>query len=433
MKCPRCGKEQPQSVDCAYCGIVIAKFRSREEGSVGVAAPAVAAAPPSEPRPEPRREAEAPPAPARSRAGARPAGAPRFQREEARFAVPETATLLRELRRLLLPAASVRRQFYGSLARLVASGVGLEEGLQTLQLTGRGTLRELATMGLAGLRRGQPLSFALDGNPGLVPPAQVGILAAGEQTGHFVEVMRQLESMEEESLALSRKLLSSLAYPAIVLVLSCLILPLPTLVVGSPAAYAWEVALRLGGLFGTVLLGWVGVRFLALHSHRLLRRLPGRIELALRPNRRALFFLVLRTSLRSGVSIREALVLAAGVFDSDGNKDAVARAVDGIDSGRTLTESLTPLVDANLVVLLATGERSGTLEESCTELFESYSLRAAARRRLVLVVASVLLIMGIFGYAASQILGAYQRTVEAPMQELEEMMDRETRGIFRGL
>ncbi len=316
---------------------------------------------------------------------------------------------------------------------MVRSGVGLEEGLQTLQLTGRGALRDISSAALRGLRAGSTLAESLAAVPRLVPRAQRTILHAGEKTGHLTEVLEQLEAMDADAMALTRKLISSLAYPLVVLLMSCIIMPVPTLVLGTVGAYVGEVAGRIGGLLAILTTMWITWRVVSLSAPAIFRRAPGRVEQLLRPGRKSLFFLVLRTSLRSGVPIREALGIGGLVWDSQQNRALLDDAVATIDQGGTLTQALAPMLEPEWIVILATGEKSGTLEESFAELFEAYSQRASARRKILLIIATVLLTVGIFAYAASQVMGAYEQSVEAPMQELEQMMEREMRGIWNDL
>lgn len=412
MKCPKCGQEQPERSDCVYCGIVVAKFIARQNDALQ----------PATTRP-----------PAVKTPAAATAAPGRVTRPSSPSTLPRLAALFTWTREALLPATAGRRRFYASLCRLVRSGVSLEDGLQTLQKTGRGALRDISSAALMGLRAGLPLAESLAAVPRLIPGAQRTILHAGEKTGHLTEVLEQLEAMDADAMALSRKLVSSLAYPLVVLLMSCIIMPLPTLVLGTVGAYLTEVAGRIGGLLAVLGSLWVAVRVLSLSAPTIFRRAPGRLELLLRPGRKSLFFLVLRTSLRSGVPIREALGIGALVWDSQQNRTLLENAISTIDQGGTLTQALSPMLEAELVVILATGEKSGTLEESFAELFEAYSQRAAARRKILLIVATVLLTVAIFAYAASQVMGAYQQTVEAPMQELEQMMEREMRGIWNGL
>ena len=409
MKCPKCGQEQPDSRDCAYCGIIVEKYIARQNGAI---------------RPAPAKE----PTPKREKKSTG-----NFTKPSIAASLPPPAALLTSVREVLLPATGARRRFYASLCRMVRSGVSLEDGLQTLQLTGKGALRDISSAALRGLRRGLPLAESLAAVPRLVPRAQRTILHAGEKTGHLTEVLEQLESMDADSMALARKLISSLTYPLIVLLMSCIIMPVPTLVLGTVGAYVTQVAGRIGFLCATLALIWISIRLSSLAAPTIFRRLPGRVEQLLRPGRKSLFFLVLRTSLRSGVPIREALGIGGLVWDSQQNRDLLDRSIATIDQGGTLTQALSPLLEQEWVVILATGEESGTLEESFAELFEAYSQRAAARRKILLIVATVLLTIAIFAYAASQVMGAYQQSVEAPMQELEEMMNREMRGIWNDL
>jgi type II secretory pathway component PulF len=415
MNCPNCGKTQPESNECLYCGIVVSKFQTRQKAQ-------------HQQHTEPAEPKKTPPPP-------RP-----FKPLIAARMKPLVTTLqsrsgpwLDTLMKFFFPPVSARSRFFTSMARMIGSGVSLEEGLETMRLTARGALRQMAAQGAAGVRLGNMLHEALSTPLPLLTTAQSGILEAGERTGNMVEALRHLASMEEERLDLMRKLLSSLAYPAVVLIASCFMLPLPTLVLGSSSDYFWEVASRLGVLLSGAVTILIIYRLSTLFLGHLLSYLPGPVERTLFPSRRALFFLVLRTCLESGLPIREALHLATGTWRSKDNKETIAQAIRSIDTGSSLTKALAPLLDTNLVVLLATGEKSGKLDESFAELYEVYSTRAAGRRRLMLIIVSVLMTVALLAYAASEIMTGYQRTVEAPMQELEEMMGRELRGIMNSM
>jgi type II secretory pathway component PulF len=439
MKCPKCGQEQPGNSECAYCGIIVEKYVARLQGQEQFQGERQSQGERQDQGQPPQQGQGRPHEQGRTAPGKTAAATPKksssgsFAKPSLASSLPPIASLWTTTREIIIPATAARRRFYASLCRMVRSGVSLEDGLQTLQLTGRGALREISSAALRGIRAGLPLAESLEAVPRLVPRAQRTILHAGEQTGHLTEVLEQLESMDADAMALARKLVSSLTYPIVVLLMSCIIMPVPTLVLGTVGDYVTEVAGRIGFLLAAMGLIWISIRLVSVAAPAIFGRAPGRLEQLLRPGRKSLFFLVLRTSLRSGVPIREALGIGALVWDSQQNRDLLDQAIATIDQGGTLTQALSPLLEQEWVVILATGEKSGTLEESFAELFEAYSQRAAARRKVLLIIATVLLTVAIFAYAASQVMGAYQQSVEAPMLELEQMMDREMRGIWNDL
>ena len=334
---------------------------------------------------------------------------------------------------LLFPPTRARHQFFVSMARLVKSGVSLEDALTTVETTGRGRLNRMATMGLTGLRRGLMFYESLDNGDGLFTRVQLGILEAGEKTGHLESNLKHLAEMAQETISHSRKLLSSLAYPLVVLVFSCFLTPLPTIVTGSARDYLLQALSQLLVLCGAGCTLYVAYRAVMAAMGHAGRGMPGAVERLVFPSRRAYFFLVLKTSMQSGLPIREALLLAGRTWSAGENKRLTEEAVQQLDHGENLTKALAAFVDPSHVVILASGEQSGKLEESFAELHETYSVRSATRRKLILIIVSILASIALMAYVASGILSTYQDTVQAPMQELEQMMNREMKGIWQGL
>jgi general secretion pathway protein F len=330
----------------------------------------------------------------------------------------------------LFPPVSARRQFFSNLARLLDSGVTIADGASTLEATGHGQIRQLARAARIGCERGQLLSQSLAAEAGLLTELQVGLIEAGERTGHLARTLKELASLEQETIEQFRKLLANLAYPLVVLVLSCLLLPLPKLVLGSVGGYVGAVVLRLLVLVAAVAAAWLTFRLGSLALERLAGRMPATMETALFPARRAYFFLVLRISLDSGLSIREGLALASRVWVSEAARKLTQAAIARLDAGDSLADALAPLVAPGLRLLLATGERSGKLEEAFAELHTEYSTRAAARRRLAFVVVSVLLAVAILGSMAVELASSFQQRLEDPLKELDREMGRELKGIL---
>jgi len=319
------------------------------------------------------------------------------------------------------------------MARLVKSGISLEDALTTVRKSGRGRIRRMAGLGLAGLSKGQMFCESLSSGDGLFTRVQLGLLEAGEKTGYLESNLQHLADMEQDNIGQSRKLLSSMAYPMVVLFFSCFLIPLPTLVTGRASDYLMQA---LGRVLMLVVAGigvYIGYRLVTAALGHAGRWMPGALERFLFPSRRAYFFLVLKTCMQSGLPIREALQLAARTWNSADNQRLAELAVEQLDSGENLTRALESFVEPGLIVLLASGEQSGKLEESFTELHETYSYRAAARRKFVLIIVSILLSIALLAYVASQVMSSYQETVQAPMQELEDMMNREMKGIWQGL
>ncbi len=51
MVCPKCGSEQPAAVECALCGVIVAKFQQSVDQAAGAATPGLAPCEPAPPDP----------------------------------------------------------------------------------------------------------------------------------------------------------------------------------------------------------------------------------------------------------------------------------------------------------------------------------------------------------------------------------------------
>lgn len=402
MKCPKCSREQPESVECIYCGVVFAKLHNRREPA---------------PSPEPPTQVERPRPPS-------PAGpaAPRFAAKTA--SMPLSVRVLN----FLSPPIRARRDFYTSLTRLLASGVSITDGMKTIADTSAGRLKSMSAQTMERVQNGSTLASALE-STGFFPPLHLSLIEASEQTGHLPPGLEELAQLEEATLAGGRKLLLNLAYPMIVLVLSCLILPVPTLVLGGTDKYVGEVVSRLSTLVSLIALAWLVWRTLVTFSSGLSRFFPGALERKLFPRRRALFFLILKIGLTSGLSIKRALELGARIWSSAANRDLTHDAVRALDRGETLTTALTPLTERKHIIIVATGEQAGELEESFRDIQQELDETAAARGKVVSMVVSALMGLVLLALVASQIFSSFQQSTGGQLEQFEQDIMHETRGI----
>ncbi len=404
MRCPRCGHNQPDSPECGRCGIVIAKFLARQQAPAGVTvAPGDVKAPPSG------------------------AGDFRARLRAVDGLAVRTAAVCTER---MFPLSRPRQRFFHSLARMIASGIPLIDGLGTIETNSTGVVRRLAAAGRRGLEGGLGLSASLRAESRLLTPLALALIEAGEQTGDLVPMLDELARIEEEKDAQLRGLLTGLAYPLTVLVLSCLITPLPELVLGGTSDYILSAVGNLLTLAGVGAAVWLAVAFSGPVLGPFLDRLPGDVERFLFPSRAGLFFLIVGACIRTGMSIHQALELAEDVFRSEANRVAVRGTADGVREGKRLADGLGWLCRAEDRVLVVAGEQSGTMDRAFGDLARMHLERATRRRRVVTVVASTLVAVAVVGWIASSIVSSYQRQMEAPMQELEREMNREMRGIW---
>lgn len=274
------------------------------------------------------------------------------------------------------------------LATLVQAGLPIETALGSVaRQSERAATRQIVHAVRSRVMEGHTLANALSEFPRVFPELYISTVAAGEQSGHLDTVLERLADYTESRESLRRKVQLALFYPglltlmAVVVVMGLLtyVVPqvtqvfehlgqkLPTLTQGLLAVSGF---LRVYGLWllGGIVLGlWLFKR--ALHApafkrqwHRLLLRLPviGRL---IRGVNTARFARTLGILASAGVSILEAMRIAASVMDNLPMREAVEAATvqvrEGVGIARALEES--KLFPPMTVQLIASGEQSGRL------------------------------------------------------------------------
>lgn len=274
------------------------------------------------------------------------------------------------------------------LANLIGAGLTIEETLNALieqAETARGG--EI----LAGIRgqvlAGQPLSKAMESYPRVFPAIYLALVRAGEQSGQINQVLQRLADYIEERQVLRQKVVLAFIYPAILTVVSLLVVTgLLTYVVPQVVAVfrdthqtlpwltraliALSDFLRASGLYwlaGLALAGWGAQRALRnegvkLRFHRRLLSLPlfGRF---VRDTNAARLASTLAILANSGVPLLAALQAGAGVVGNLPLRYAVEDAARMVREGASLSRSLgrAKLFPPAMIHLIASGEASGKL------------------------------------------------------------------------
>jgi general secretion pathway protein F len=189
----------------------------------------------------------------------------------------------------------------------------------------------------SALRAGTPVGQAVRGVEG-VPSHYPALLDAGESSGTLPDLLTRLaEDCEHES-EWRKRLLRSLAYPAIVFVLAGLILPVPSLVLGD-LGKALATAVPLIGLPGAGLLLLTKGMEASARGSGWPTRIPGvaaLIDLAAR----ARWCRVTARLLGAGVALPATLKTAAEVAGRGPIGEAARCVHQDVNRGRLLGESL---------------------------------------------------------------------------------------------
>jgi general secretion pathway protein F len=288
------------------------------------------------------------------------------------------------LRRSSLGLAE-RARTMRQLSILLKSGITLDRALRILTLQPPTKRAKALVVACAeGVAAGKPLSTTLAGQNSGFAADEIGMIKAGEQTGSLAAVLEELGTMLERRLELRGRIVSALAYPAILLVMALLSLtviatvlipnimplfeqsgaelPLIVRIITSLSAGFRDHGLLLLLLALLVLL----VAFYAsrqpgakLAWDRLLLKLPiaGGVEISR-------ICRTLATLLHSGLALQSAMAAVRDVAANSITKQQLSHAIDEVTAGVKLAEAfkILTVLDAGSRQMIAIGEETNKLE-----------------------------------------------------------------------
>ncbi len=276
------------------------------------------------------------------------------------------------------------------LATLVQAGLTLDDALRSVaQQSEKPAVRRLLTAVRARVVEGYSLAQSLAEFPQAFPALYRATVAAGERAGHLDLVLSRLADYTESRHETRRKVQGALIYPAILTVLSLLIviglltyvvpdivkvfddrgqdLPMITRLLIATSDFLRHAIGWL--LLGLLVAGFVMRKMLQRPEvrqrwHRFLLRLPvaGRL---VRDSQSSRFVSTLGILTRSGVPLVDALRIAGEVVDNLPMRTAVEQAADRVTEGGRLAPALeqSGLFPAMMVNMIASGETSGELDD----------------------------------------------------------------------
>ncbi|MGE0491532.1 MAG: type II secretion system F family protein [Vulcanimicrobiota bacterium] len=278
-----------------------------------------------------------------------------------------------------------RAVFLRQLASMFEAGIHLHRCLETLcDQVYRPVAARRLEKAVTALGQGTRLSTAMRGT-GLFTPVQVGTVAVGEESGKLGRLLNDLADLEEKEVALYRKLVSQLTYPAVVLL--CMLAALGILgnIMGRVLASLPTVAESSTGLLGLItgvmtnrltMVGLVLVPGLVLFcATRAWRHPDGREWIEgrllhvpklgdlLRRLEAARCCRMLGLLVASGLTIDRVMQLVSVSTPSPLARQALLASREALRDGASLSEALarTGFFSPEVVHLTAAGEESGRL------------------------------------------------------------------------
>jgi type IV pilus assembly protein PilC len=273
------------------------------------------------------------------------------------------------------------------------------------------------------VRNGAMLSDAF-GRQGVFPPIYVTTVLAGERSGSLGEVIERYITYQKMSLAVRKKLLVSLLYPAVLVALSsALITFLVTYVVPNFADLYKSMNAQLPAptqiliAVGTTARNYVVLGFILLvagvFTFRWWARTPNGSELIDRfllkipvagetwlKYQVAQFSRVLSTLLVGGIPLMQALDTAADSLGTQVLKRVLQQAAKLVREGQSLSTALrqTKIFPGLSIDMIEVGESTGALPQMLGSVAEFYEDDVATRTTaaLSLIEPAIMICMGIF-------------------------------------
>ncbi len=306
---------------------------------------------------------------------------------------------------------------------LIRAGLPILGSIQMLgkiqkQAAFSGQLEDVASR----VKRGEALSAAFEAQNG-IPVMYTTTLLAGERSGNLPEVLDRYVNFQKVALALRKKLIGSLIYPSVLLVLVfCLLTFMFTVVIPQFAKLYDQLGSKLPALtvdllhfgqwmqhnFVWLALGLVVVtigfyRFAVTEGGRdfvdgVRVKMPvfGRIWLKYQV---ALFARTLSTLLTGGLPLVPSLETASRSISSRRVSKAVESSITTVREGKSLADSLikTGVFPSLASEMIAVGEQTGALPQmlnSVAEFFED-DVATALAAALALIEPAILIVMGV--------------------------------------
>lgn len=295
----------------------------------------------------------------------------------------------------LKPLAIATKQF----AVLVRSGVSLLQGLEIVaQQTTNKRLKEAFENVRAEVENGSSLSDAMERQEKVFPRLMLAIIRVGEAGGFLDVALDSAAANISSELRLKQKVMTAMAYPAMVMVVALLAviamllfvvpvfadmfenfgaaLPAPTqlLVTLSDSAMYWLPLLVVGAVVGAI--WWQrnkekeSVRRVV-HSVLLKLKIVGPLmqKIAI-----ARFSRNLSTMLKSGVQMLQAVSTVAEVSNNWVVENALRAAESPLRFGQTLASQMErfPVFPPMVTQMVAVGETAGSLDAMLDQISEFY-------------------------------------------------------------
>ena len=344
-------------------------------------------------------------------------------------------------RQVSLPELSLMTR---RLATLFGSAVPVYEAVATLYAQEKpGELKKVLARLQERLAEGSGLAKAMAAEPRVFSDSYVSMVAAGEASGALEIVLERLAEFLEDQDAIRSKIVTSLAYPMLMVVVGTgvmmfllgFVVPKIVTVFEASKAALPLITVVLIKLSHLVRKGWWALILLGMAAVYAYRRLARSEEFRHRQDRLMLgiplvgalwqrlilsrFAKVLGLLLVSGVPVIRAMDITSAAVINREYRAFLARVKEELIEGKSLSASLgkSPLFPPLLVHMIAVGEKSGDLEKMLTRAGNAFEREFEASITRLMALLEPLLVLGM-GLAVGFVVVA----VLLPIFQLNELI-----------
>ncbi len=319
-----------------------------------------------------------------------------------------------------------KKDFFNSFYSLYKSGSSV---LQTFELIRDSSKSEkvkaLCAKILIGIKKGYSLKDSMKPCSNALGAAYTMLIVAGEESGKLEEILSSIIKNLITQEKIKNDVISKSAYPALMLVLAIFVaLLFKTFIVeiftqsaSGAKVCITAIALRAAMQIAIVFLALAGVVYLIFKNKALLSKITSKLT-AFKPIRNLVqnysysnFFSVLTLAYTAGISIGEALNLAASVVNMPEDARILKIASSRVQQGCELTTALsaTNLFSEYAISQIATGEKAGELEKMLHAVSYDYESKLKVSLEvmlkllepvMILAVGIIVLIVAVKGYQA---------------------------------
>lgn len=324
---------------------------------------------------------------------------------------------------------------------MLKAGMGISDIVNVLIFDAeKEIIRSILTQAKTNLERGQPLSDTFAAYPKFFPPVFVGLIRAGESSGTLDKTLDQLSVQIRKEHDLRSRTMTILIYPSILFFASIILIVflftfvVPRIRAAFLATESVDLPFLTKVVFGMsdivtrtpliplgIGLGIPGFALFLVRSERgkqileavfwrfgITRNLVKKLSLAR-------FCRTLGSLLQAGITVLEALDIAADSVGTQRYKRSIVRLREDVRKGLPLTDTFRQEPDFYphlLTSMMAVGEKTGSLEDMLITVSEFYEEDAdrILKNVVTLLEPALLLVMGfvVGSIALSILLPIYQ-------------------------